>query len=61
MTRRMKFSTRLLMVITPLGLVIGLHEAWRLAGGLVTLVAAQVLLFTVAAVMVVRRIREEAR
>jgi hypothetical protein len=61
MTRRMKFSTRLLMVITPLGLVIGLHEAWRLAGGLVVLVAAQVLLFTVAAVTVVRRIREDAR
>jgi hypothetical protein len=57
----MKFSTRLLMVITPLGLVIGLHEAWRLAGGLVALVAMQVFLFTVAAVMVVRRIREESR
>lgn len=59
MTRPMEFSKRLLMVITPLGVVIGLHEAWRLAGGLVALVAAQVLLFGVAAVMVVRRIREE--
>lgn len=61
MARRMKFSTRLLMVITPLGVVIGLHEAWRLAGGLVALVSMQVLLFSVAAVMVVRRIREESR
>lgn len=61
MARRMKFSTRLLMVITPIGVAIGLHEAWRLAGGLVALVAMQVLLFTVAAVMVVRRIREESR
>lgn len=59
MTRPMEFSKRLLMVITPLGVAIGLYEAWRLAGGLVALVAVQVLIFGAAAVMVVRRIREE--
>lgn len=55
----MAFSRRLLMVTTPLGVVIGLHEAWRLAGGLVVLVAAQILLLGIAAAALVRRIREE--
>lgn len=59
--RRMKFSTRMLMVITPLGVVIGLHEAWRLAGGLVVLVAVQILILSLVAIAVVRRIREEQR
>jgi hypothetical protein len=57
----MWFSNRLLMLITPVGLAIGLYEAWRLAGGLVLLVAAQILFMTLAAVMVVRRVRKERR
>lgn len=59
--RQMKFSTRMLMVLTPLGLAIGLHEAWRLAGGMVVLVATQILILSLVAVAVVRRIRKEGR
>lgn len=59
--RRMTFFKGLLLVITPLGVAIGLHEAWRLAGGMVFLVAAQILVLTVTAVAVVRRIRKEER
>ncbi len=40
-TERMKFSNRLLMVITPIGVAIGLYEAWHLAGKLVFLMALQ--------------------
>jgi hypothetical protein len=57
----MKFSSRLLMVITPVGVVIGLHEAWRLAGGLVLLMAVQILVLSIVAVAVVRTIRRESR
>jgi hypothetical protein len=60
-SRQMMFSKTLLLVITPVGVIIGLHEAWRLAGGLVVLVAAQVLLLALAGVALVRRIREEER
>jgi RsiW-degrading membrane proteinase PrsW (M82 family) len=59
--RNMRFSTILLLVMTPIGLAIGLHEAWRLAGGLVVLLAAQVLVLLLVAVSVVRTIRREAR
>jgi hypothetical protein len=37
----MKFSRRLLIAATPLGMAIGLYEAWQLAGGLVVLMAVQ--------------------
>ncbi len=59
--RQMKFSTRLMWVITPIGLVIGLMEAWRLAGGLVAIVAAQILLMTLAGAALLRRMRAESR
>lgn len=58
---KMQFSARMLLVLTPLGVIIGLHEAWRLAGGLVVLVAAQILIMTIVAVALVRRIRQEER
>lgn len=57
--RQMKFSTRMLMVITPIGAVLGIMEAWRLAGGLVAVVAAQLLLMSLAGVALYRRMREE--
>lgn len=56
----MKFSSRLLMVITPIGVAIGLYEAWFLAGKLVFLVALQILLLAIIAVAVVRVIRRES-
>jgi hypothetical protein len=55
-----RFSRRLLMVITPLGVAIGLFEAWHLAGGLVFLMALQMLVLTLVGVALVRRIRKEA-
>ncbi len=58
---RMSFFKVLLLVITPVGVAIGLHEAWRLAGGLVVLVAVQILLLALAATAVVRMIRREAK
>lgn len=57
--RQMKFSTRMLMVITPIGAVLGIMEAWRLAGGLVAVVGAQLLLMSLAGVALYRRMREE--
>lgn len=57
----MSFFKILLLVTTALGVAIGLHEAWRLAGGLVVLVAVQILLFGAAATGVVRMIRREER
>lgn len=57
--RQMQFSKRMLMVLTPIGLLIGLNEAWRLAGGLVAIIAGQMLLLGCAAAVVVMKIREE--
>ncbi|MDR2215495.1 MAG: hypothetical protein LBE59_06615 [Nevskiaceae bacterium] len=61
MTRRvnMRFSNVLLMVLTPIGVAIGLHEAWRLAGGLVVLMAAQMIALTIIAIALVRTVRRE--
>jgi hypothetical protein len=59
--REATFFKWMLLVITPIGMIIGLHEAWRLAGGMVVLVAAQLLILTLAAVALVRKVREEQR
>jgi hypothetical protein len=55
----MKFSKALLVVITPIGLVIGLMEAYKLAGGLVILMAMMVVLLATGAASVVLTIRRE--
>lgn len=55
----MKFSKALLVVITPIGLVIGLVEAYRLAGGLVILMGMMVVLLSTGAASVVLTIRRE--
>jgi SNF family Na+-dependent transporter len=62
MTRieRMKFSSRMLMIITPIGVAIGLYEAWHLAGKLVFLMALQILVLVAVTVAVVRVVRREA-
>ena len=57
----MRIAKPLLLVATPLGVVIGLEEAWRLAGGLVVLLATLIGLFGVAILGVVRVVRREAR
>ena len=56
----MRIAKPLLLVTTPLGLLIGLEEAYRLAGGLVVLLAALIGLFGLAILGVVRVVRREA-
>lgn len=55
----MKIAKPLLLVSTPLGVAWGLLEAYRLAGGLVILMAAMIGLLGVAAGTVVATIRRE--
>jgi hypothetical protein len=57
---QMKFSRRMLVVMTPIGVVIGLHEAYRLAGGMVILMALQIAILTAVVVGLVRVVRREA-
>ncbi len=57
---QMKFSRRMLVVMTPIGVAIGLHEAWRLAGGMVILMALQIAILTAVVVGLVRVVRREA-
>lgn len=59
-SREMIFSRRFIMVMTPIGVAIGLHEAWRLAGGLVILMAAQMLVLGLVMWALVRTIRRES-
>ena len=56
----MKIAKPILLVSTPVGVLGGLFEAYRLAGGLVILAAGMVGLLGVAAATVVRTIRAEA-
>ncbi len=57
----MRIAKPLLLVTTPIGLVWGLYEAWRLAGGLVFLMLALISVISVAMISVVRTIRREQR
>lgn len=57
----MRIAKPILLVITPVGLLIGLEEAWRLAGGLVVLLFALIALFGVAIMTVVMTVRRESR
>jgi hypothetical protein len=59
-SNEMKFSRRMLVAITPVGVGIGLYEAWHLAGGLVFLMAFQILILTAVVVGLVRTVRREA-
>jgi hypothetical protein len=57
----MKIAKPMLLVTTPIGLGWGLYEGWRLAGGLVFLMAALIGLIGVAMGSVVLTIRRERR
>jgi len=57
----MRIAKPLLLVTTPVGLAIGLYEGWRLAGGLVFIMAALMLVIAVAFGSVVYTIRKERR
>jgi hypothetical protein len=56
-----KIAKPLLLVTTPIGLAIGLYEGYRLAGGLVFLMAAMMAVIGVAMGSVVMTIRRERK
>lgn len=56
----MRISKPLLMVSTPLGVVLGLFEGWRMAGGLVFLMALMMGIVGAGVLGVVRVVRAEA-
>lgn len=55
----MKLTRRMLLWSTPVGVAIGLYEAWDLAGGLVVLMALQMLVLGGAVWALVRTVRRE--
>jgi hypothetical protein len=55
----MRIAKPILLVSTPVGVVAGLYEAYRLAGGLVLIMAAMLGVLSVAAATVVATIRRE--
>jgi hypothetical protein len=57
----MRIAKPLLLVLTPVGVVAGLIEGYRVAGGLVVLMAGMLLIVGVAALTVVMAIRRERR
>jgi predicted MFS family arabinose efflux permease len=57
----MRIAKPLLLITTPIGVAIGLYEAWRLAGGLVFLMAALVAVIGVAMGSIVMTVRRERR
>jgi hypothetical protein len=57
----MRIAKPLLLVTTPLGIAGAIYEAYRLAGGLVFLMVALMLLVSVAMASLVMTIRREAK
>jgi hypothetical protein len=57
----MRIAKPLLLVTTPLGIAGAIYEAYRLAGGLVFLMVALMLLVSVAMSSLVTTIRREAK
>jgi hypothetical protein len=57
----MRIAKPLLLVLTPIGLVVGLIHGYHVAGGLVVLMAGMLLIVGVAAATVVLAIRRERR
>jgi predicted MFS family arabinose efflux permease len=55
----MRIAKPLLLVTTPIGLGLGLYEGWRLAGGLVFIMAALMMVIAVAFGTVIWTIRRE--
>jgi uncharacterized protein (DUF58 family) len=55
----MRIAKPMLLVSTPIGIAFGLMEGYRLAGGLVVLMAAMLAVVLIAAGTVVRTVRRE--
>lgn len=58
-SQEMKLTRKMLLWTTPIGVAIGLYEAWQLAGGLVVLMALQMLVLAAVMVALVRTVRRE--
>jgi len=58
-SRAMRIAKPLLLVATPIGVLAGLYEGYRVAGGLVILMAALLIFVSAAIGMVVLTIRRE--
>ena len=57
----MRIAKPLLLVITPIGLIDGFYECYKLAGGLLFLMVAMVGVMVVALASVIATIRREER
>jgi len=57
----MRIAKPMLLVTTPIGLIFGIYEGFRLAGGLAFLMIALVSLISVAMATVVATVRREKR
>ena len=57
----MRIAKPLLMVTTPIGVISGFYECYRLAGGLLFLMVAMVGVMVVAFGTVIATVRREAR
>ncbi len=57
----MRIAKPILLVSTPIGVALGLFEAYRLAGGLVVLMVAMLGVVSAAAGTVVSTVRREQR
>jgi putative exporter of polyketide antibiotics len=57
----MKIAKPMLLILTPIGIVGGLYEAYKFGGGLAFLMLALLSLISVAMISVVRTIRRERR
>lgn len=57
----MRIAKPMLLITTPIGLVAGVYEAFRLASGLALLMIAMVLMIGAATAMLVATIRREQR
>ncbi len=55
----MKIAKPLLLIITPIGVIGGVYEAYRFGGGLAFLMIALLALISVAMISIVRTIRRE--
>lgn len=57
----MRIAKPLLLVTTPIGVIGGLYEAWKLVGGLMFLIVAMLAVLGFAAASVIVTIRREER
>ena len=57
----MRIAKPMLLILTPIGVAIGLVEGYRLAGGLVVLMAAMLVIVGLAAATIVMTVRRERR